>query len=237
VELAQRAERLFKSWGPARRKPRGNTLEGSNPSLSARFLVAPLAVALVAQTPSPGRHIVSNRFVLPAILKATATASSDNLVSNGNFEGGKIDEGWIECGTQPAYVTIGPARAGSFALYSGTRDGRGEPDGDSGVCQAVRVPAGAVLTAELYQLSNEPDARFAYQEADLLDQRGNIVVNLYRAANDSPRWTRGSWNLGAYAGNTYWLYFGVHGDGYAKATTQQFVTKVMLTGSASPRPE
>ncbi|MBV9262695.1 MAG: hypothetical protein JO324_00125, partial [Candidatus Eremiobacteraeota bacterium] len=169
--------------------------------------------------------------------KPTATASPDNLVANGRFESGKIDGGWIQCGTQPAYVTTAPVRTGSFAQYSGTRDGRGEPDGDSGVCQAVRIPPDAVLVAELYQLSNEPDARFAYQEADLLDQRGDIVVNLYRAVNDSPRWSRGRWNLAAYAGSTYWLYFGVHGDGFAKATTQQFVGNVVLTGSGSQRRE
>ncbi|MBV8198199.1 MAG: hypothetical protein JO263_08685 [Candidatus Eremiobacteraeota bacterium] len=202
--------------------------------ITQRFVAVPLAVLLVAQAPATQRHAVANHFSLPPILKAAPSAPSANVVSNGGFESGKIDGGWIACGGAAAYVTVAPARAGAFAQYSGMRDGRGEPAGDSGVCRAIRIPAGAVLSADLYQLSNEGDTRFAYQEADLLDQRGNIVVNLYRAANYAPRWIRGSWNLGAYAGNTYWLYFGVHGDGYANATTQQFLTNVVLTGRTAP---
>ena len=43
----------------------------------------------------------------------------------------------------------------------------------------------------------------------------------------------GRWNLGAYAGRTVWIYFGVHGDGYSKRSTQQFLDDVNLTSAAS----
>jgi hypothetical protein len=43
------------------------------------------------------------------------------------------------------------------------------------------------------------------------------------------------WNLGAFAGRTYWLYFGVHGDGYSSLSTQQFLDDVRLAGSAPAR--
>ena len=191
-----------------------------------------LIAVLLAQTAAPQRHAVPQHFRLPAVLSVGA-APANAGIGNGDFANGKIDGGWIECGTAPAYVTAAPSRPGRFAQYSGARDGRGEPRGDSGVCQAIRVRPGAVLSADVYQLSNEPDTRFAYQEADLLDRRGNVVVNLYKSVNNVPRWRHGTWNLGAYAGNAYWLYFGVHGDGYGNATTQQFVHRVALTGSAS----
>ncbi len=222
--LAQRAKRLLNSWVPAS-------------STVVILCVVPFAMMLLAQASLVQRHATANHFQLPAILRASSGSATGNVLSNGGFESGKIDGGWIQCGAAAAYVTAAPSRPRSFAQYSGTRDGRSEPAGDSGVCQAVRIPIGAILTADLYQLSNEADTRFAYQEADLLDQRGNVVVNLYKAVNNAPRWVRGSWNLSGYAGNTYWLYFGVHGDGYGNAATQQFLDDVVLTGSAAPRTE
>ncbi|MBV9233699.1 MAG: hypothetical protein JO030_06630 [Candidatus Eremiobacteraeota bacterium] len=191
-------------------------------------MIASLALVLLAEVPLQ-RHAVAQQFRLPATLDAAARPT----VRNGDFASRKIDGGWIDCGTAPASVSVAPARPGAFAQYSGMRGGRGEPEGDSGVCQAIRVPRDGLLQADLYELSNERDTRFAYQEADLLDRRGNVVVNLYKTVNNVPRWARGTWNLGAYAGNTYWLYFGVHGDGYENATTEQFVRRVVLTGRAS----
>ena len=94
-----------------------------------------------------------------------------------------------------------------------------------------------MLTARLYQLSDEPNTIFAYQEANLLDTGGNVVVNLYKSVNDRAAWVPATWNLAAYAGRTFWLYFGVHGDGYQKLSTQQFVDDVRVTAASSPAPK
>jgi len=175
---------------------------------------------------------------VPRVPAASATArNARNLITNPGFESGQIDGGWYQCGDSPAFVTRTHPHNGAYDEYSGTRSGTGEPLGNSGVCQAIAIPAGASLTAHVYQLSNELDTRYAYQEADLLDDRGNVVVNLYKSVNYRPAWVRGTWNLGAYAGRTYWLYFGVHGDGYQKLATQQFVDDVTLTGGTSPSRE
>jgi hypothetical protein len=165
------------------------------------------------------------------------TASPDNLITNPGFETSRIDGGWYQCGDVEAYTTASHPHSGAYDEYSGTRNGVGEPQGNSGVCEAITIPARAMLTAQLFQLSNEPNAGFSYQEADLLDDHGNVVVNLYKAVNNKPAWARGMWNLGAFAGRTYWLYFGVHGDGSTKFSTQQFLDDVILTGSSSPPPE
>ena len=183
------------------------------------------------------RSVVAGHFNVPRVRPSPASSASADAVSNGGFESGKLDGGWFECGDVPAYVTREHPHSGTYEEYSGTLTGASEPLGNSGVCQSVAIPAGAVLTAYLYQLSDEANTSFAYQEADLLDDRGNVVVNLYKTANYKPAWVRGTWNLGAYAGHTYWLYFGVHGDGYAKLATEQFVDDVTLTGSASPKGE
>ena len=165
--------------------------------------------------------------------RATLSGYGANVITNSGFESGNVDGGWHQCGDVRAYVTRDHPFSGAYDEYSGTANGRGEPMGNSGVCQEVTIPPGGVLTAKLYQLSNEADTTFAYQEADLLDNRGNVVVNLYKSVNNNPSWVSGTWNLGAFAGRTYWLYFGVHGDGYSSLSTQQFVDDVRLAGSAS----
>lgn len=183
------------------------------------------------------RSVVEGHFKVPRVRPSPAPSGNVNAVSNGGFESGKVDGDWFECGDVPAYVTREHPHSGAYDEYSGALTGASEPLGNSGVCQSVAIPAGGVLTAYLYQLSDEANTSYAYQEADLLDARGNVVVNLFKTANNKPAWVRGAWNLGAYAGHTYWLYFGVHGDGYAKLATEQFVDDVTLTGGASPKGE
>jgi hypothetical protein len=200
-------------------------------------LLAALLVAVAATPNSSRRHVVIGHFnVMHAHSVSPIASPSSNIITNPGFESGNIDGGWYQCGDVRAYTTTDHPFSGAYDEYSGTRSGAGEPRGNSGICQRVTIPPGALLTARLYQLSNEADATFAYQEADLLDDRGNVVVNLYKAVNDKGAWVLGRWNLAAYAGRTFWLYFGVHGDGYPKLSTQQFLDDVMLTGEATPSP-
>ncbi|HEV3195237.1 MAG TPA: hypothetical protein VGZ06_03805 [Candidatus Cybelea sp.] len=201
---------------------------------SAIALLSSAALTAVAAPDTSVRHAVAGHFsVPPASPTPGAPAAGTNAVSNGGFETGNVDDGWYQCGDVNAYVIKDHPRSGEHDEYSGTFSGSGEPVGNSGLCQSVTIPPGGVLSASLYQLSNEADTSFAYQEADLLDNRGNVVLNLYKTVNDKGAWVRASWNLAAYAGRTYWLYFGVHGDGYSKRATQQFVDDVVLTGSTS----
>lgn len=202
------------------------------------LLLTVLLLGAATDSSSDERHVVAGHFNVPRLpAPSIAAPGAGNRVKNPGFESGKIDGGWFPCGDSTALVTTSHPHSGEYDEYSGTLSGSGEVLGNSGVCQAIAIPPGAILTAQLYQLSNERDTRYAYQEADLLDDRGNVVVNLYKSVNYRPRWVRDTWNLGAYAGHTYWLYFGVHGDGYQKLATQQFVDDVALTGSGSPAHE
>jgi hypothetical protein len=204
---------------------------------SSGCIVAVLAgVLLVGAAPgTPQRHAVAGRYSVPNVYVQTSVAAGAgaNALANSGFETGAINDGWFQCGDVPAYAMTAHPHSGKYAEYSGTLNGKGEPLGNSGVCQRVMIPPGGVLTAQLYQLSNEGDATFAYQEADLLDDRGHVVLNLFKSTNERPAWILGRWNLTAYAGHTYWLYFGVHGDGYSKNSTQQFLDDVNLASPAA----
>lgn len=198
------------------------------------------AVAILAVTAPPvrsQRHTVVGHYEVPKHSAGPLPNYGTNVITNPGFESGNVDGGWHQCGDVRAFVTRDHPFSGSHDEYSGTASGRGEPRGNSGVCQQVTIPPGGVLTAKLFQLSDEADTTFAYQEADLLDYRGYVVVNLYRSVNNTPSWITGTWNLGAFAGRTYWLYFGVHGDGYPRLSTQQFVDDVRLAGSGSWSPK
>jgi hypothetical protein len=213
-------------------------LRTSIPRIDRGAIALSLVAALVGAAPeAQARAGFAGHFSMPRVRPSPAPSGTADAVNNGGFESGNVDGGWFQCGDVPAYVTREHPHSGKYDEYSGTPTGASEPLGNSGVCQLIAIPPGGVLTAYLYQLSNESNTSFAYQEADLLDDRGNVVVNLYKTANYKPAWVRGTWNLGAYAGHTYWLYFGVHGDGYAKLATQQFVDDVKLTGGASPKGE
>jgi hypothetical protein len=194
------------------------------------FLAAAVVTAGVAAQTAP-RHAVAGHFNVLHPHAARLTPTTTNVATNPGFESGKIDHGWYQCGDVPAYTTMEHPHGGAYDEYSGVQSGSGEPSGNSGVCQEVTIPPNGVLTAWLYQLSNEADTSFSYQEADLLDEQGNVVVNLYKTVNNKPVWVHGRWNLAAYAGRIYWIYFGVHGDGYPTYATEQFLDDVTLTSS------
>jgi hypothetical protein len=215
---------------------RSTTSPSPGKAAGAPIIALALAAVLVAAAPNgaqrrvvPGRFNVPQRSVWKPIVDATG-----NVVANAGFESGAVNGGWFQCGDVSAYVTTEHPYSGAYDEYSGTASGVGEPQGNSGVCQRVTIPPAGRLTARLYQLSNEGGATFAYQEGDLLDDRAGVILNLYRAVNYKRAWVLGRWNLAAYAGRTVWLYFGVHGDGDPKLTTQQFVDDVILT-SARPK--
>lgn len=162
-----------------------------------------------------------------------------NVVADPGFESGSFGHGWSVCGSGTPGATISSYRAhsGSYSGRAGsTNSSTGEEYGDTGVCQLVTIPSGGTLSAYFYQLSNEPNPTYAYQEVSLLDTSGNRVATLSKTVNNYAGWVNGTWNVSAYAGRQLYLYFGVHGDGYSATYTIQYVDDVSLSGSGTPTP-
>ncbi len=154
-----------------------------------------------------------------------------SVLSDGGFESGGFTY-WQQCGNVNASVTAARAHAGTYAQKSGSS--AGEPNGDEGVCQAVTIPAGGKLTFWVYQYSTETDTAYAYQEAQLFDARGTTVKQLYQTVNTTNGWVEQSYDVSALAGQTLYLYFGVHGDGYGGAYAIQYVDDVSLASGSAP---
>lgn len=160
-----------------------------------------------------------------------------NSVRDGGFESGTLQY-WSQCGSIPAKVQSARAHSYRYAEFAGSATTKsGEPSGDTGLCQYVRVPSAGVLSFWVYQASNETDTTYSYQEGALLDNNGNVVSEFYQTVANTRGWSEITVDLSRYAGKDLWVYFGVHGDGYPAAYTQQWVDDVTLThNGATPSP-
>lgn len=199
-----------------------------------------LVVAKVGAQPTrqrPTRHIRGlSRSIHPAFSAAAAHFSPyvTNLITNPGFETGQINDGWFQCGNANASISTLHPHSGSYDELSGSTSG--EPNGAAGVCQAVTIPANGQLSFYVYQQTDEVNTDYSWQEADLLDQYGNTVDNFYTTVNNQAGWVKQSVDLSAYAGGSYYLYFGVEGSPWPGMYDAQFVDDVSLTGGSAPTP-
>lgn len=160
-----------------------------------------------------------------------------NVLQDPGFESGGFTY-WPQCGSVNASITTAKAHTGTYSMKAGSASTTsGEINGDAGVCQQVTIPTSGTLTFWEYASSNESSTTYSYQEAALLDSTGAVVAELYQAIDNTGGWVQRSVNVSAYAGQSLWLYFGVHGDGYASDYTTLYVDDVSLSsGTATPTP-
>ena len=181
-----------------------------------------------------GRVITPPAHIIRPGIKQAVRTDATNVLSDPGFESGGFTY-WPQCGNANASITTAKPHTGSYSERSGTTTT--EPNGDAGVCQQVTIPASGQLTFWVWQSTNETSTAFSYQEADLLDSTGAVIDNLYTTVSNAQAWVQKSYNLSAYAGQSVYLYFGVHGDGTAGYHNLQYVDDVSLTsGSATPTP-
>jgi cell division septation protein DedD len=159
---------------------------------------------------------------------------STGALKDGGFESGGYTY-WQQCGSVNASVQKTYVHSGSYAEAAGTGSAP-EVNGDAGLCQQVTVPTNGTLTFWVKQGTNETSTTYAYQEGDLLDSTGAIVDNFYTSAATTSGWVQKNVNVGAYAGRSLWIYFGVHGDGYANGYVYQDVDDVAWSSTSTPTP-
>ncbi len=184
-------------------------------------------------SPSNGRVLTPAAHKVPAGMTPLAHTDATNVVADPGFESGGFSY-WSQCGNVNAAITTAKPHTGSYSERSGTATT--EPNGDAGVCQAVTIPSNGVLTFWVWQQTNEVNTEYSYQEADLLDAYGDVVDNLYTTVSNAQSWVQKSFNLASYAGQTYYLYFGVHGDGTSGEHDMQYVDDVSLTNGSGATP-
>lgn len=167
--------------------------------------------------------------------------ASANVIRNPGFESGKLKP-WFACGTaSPAQAAISKSHphSGKFDAITGSpATTSGSPKGTTGICQNVTIPANGVLTAYLYRKSNQKSIKDASQLVALVSAKGKVVAVLAQVLKNNAHWVAfTSPSLGAYAGKTLVLFFGVSGNGDTKHYVTQFVDDVRLVaGAVTPSP-
>lgn len=170
---------------------------------------------------------------------ASKNTPRHTMDANGNLADGGFESGgytyWQQCGSVNASIGTWRPHTGSYSQKDGNVS-TPEINGDGGLCQQITVPSGGKITFWLYQGTNETSTTYAYQEADLLDSSGYVLDNLYTTAATTGGWVQKTYDVSAYAGQTVWLYFGVHADGYSSGYIYQYVDDVAWAGSSTPTP-
>uniref|UniRef100_E6Q5G9 Carbohydrate binding domain protein n=1 Tax=mine drainage metagenome TaxID=410659 RepID=E6Q5G9_9ZZZZ len=181
--------------------------------------------------PTTARHLALPK--VKTVRKASSTGSG-NAVADGGFESGGFSV-WQQCGNVNASIVTSPVHSGSYSEFSGSTSSP-EVNGYAGVCQQVTIPSNGVLTIWVNEGTNDSLA-YADQEADLLDSSGNVVDTIFSEAANTHGWVERSYNLSQYAGQSYWLFFGVYGNGWNSGYIYQYVDDVSLTaGGVTPSP-
>ena len=187
------------------------------------------------------RPPVIGRFRVPTYV-APRHVNSANVVVDSGFESGAFGHGWNQCEVPNSYplatITSNLSHTGKYSGRAGSvTPSSGQQFGFAGVCQLVTIPTGGILSAYLYQLTNQSNRLLGGEDVALLDTNGYVAAILAVSANNHAGWAVQSWNVAPYAGRKLYLYFGVHGDGYKTDFTQQYVDDVTLIGSgATPTP-
>ena len=159
---------------------------------------------------------------------------ASNVVLDPGFESGGYAS-WRQCGDVNATVQSAVRHSGTYAERSGSS--AGEPNGDAGLCQGITVPPSGTLRFYADDVSNEANTDYAYAWAALADANGVVLKTLYQTVANTHGFVPLSFDISSYAGKKVYLFFGVHGDGYAGASTQQYVDDVNVTGpSPTPKP-
>jgi len=197
----------------------------------------------VASPSAVPEYVAPPRFVVPTYVAPRSIPEADNFLEDPGFESGAFGHGWSRCDRSgkvapTASFTTTRAHTGKYAGRAGSASKTaGEQLGYTGVCQLVKVPPSAVLSAYFYELTDETSTAYAAQDVELLETDGNVAAVLAQTLNNHAGWVERTWNLAAYKGRELYVYFGVHGDGRAAHYTEQFVDDVRLTGTGpTPSP-
>jgi YVTN family beta-propeller protein len=204
-------------------------------------------VSLTASGPGGSDTVTRTRYIrvgaehsiyLPLVLKGVAPPpilDCEEQIENGGFEDGTA---WLVGATpRPARYTTERAHGGDRSLLLGLRPGEADVHSYSSVRQTVHIPSGiysATLTFWAYPLSDLDDGDF--QECLLLDEQDQPLAILMRTNLNTSAWTRASYDLSAYAGQTVKVYFNARNDGDGAGVVGFFLDDVSLQACTSAGP-
>jgi len=177
-------------------------------------------------------------FALATVLAGAAgSATPANPIVDPGFEAegaAGAFTAWSDCGTVPATLENASVRAGRWAVTLGTATG-GEIAGDASVCQHVVIPQARRVMLEYWASasSTESGTAHAYQEVAFYDgmaapDKSKPYAVLVRDVATTHGFAHYMFDITQFSGETLFLAFGVHGDGYAGAHTSFTIDDVSI---------
>ncbi|MBC8264809.1 MAG: hypothetical protein H8E47_11870 [Anaerolineales bacterium] len=158
----------------------------------------------------------------------TVTTPPTELIVNGGFE--EDDDAWyIGWTPRPAVYSTEAARSGARSMRLGITD-QGDYPSYSTIWQQVTIPfdaSYATLSFWYYPLSQDVIER-DWQEALILDANFYILAQVMKVNSNSQTWTRHTFDLLPYRGQTIAIYFNVHNDGEGDLKTAMYLDDVSV---------
>ncbi|MHB8572180.1 MAG: carbohydrate binding domain-containing protein [Candidatus Dormibacteria bacterium] len=147
-----------------------------------------------------------------------------NVVQNPGFETGNFTS-WTTGGLQAPTVVSGGAHSGTYSA----RLGNGQAyNGDSFIQQAITVPSGSPNLTFWYQPHCPDTIAYDQETMQIRNTSGTVLATVLNVCSNSGAWTKVTYSMSAYAGQTVVLYFNSHDDGYASDPTYTFFDDVSV---------
>jgi hypothetical protein len=162
-------------------------------------------------------------FLLDDVAINASAPPPPSVVQNGGFETGTLS-GWTPSGAYtPVVVTTG--HSGGFAARLGST---GPVNGNSTLAQTVTVPAGSsTLTFWYFPVCTDTIA-YDQIQMQIRSTSGATLANVLNVCTYTLTWTKVTFDMSAYAGQTIVLWFNDHDDGYPTDPTYFVLDDVSL---------
>jgi hypothetical protein len=178
-----------------------------------------------------GVHSAKSKKAVYVLLDDVVVGRQPAGVANGGFETGDLT-GWSPAGYQlPSVVSTTPHTGTSSALLGA--GGSLVFTGDSTLSQAVIVPGiNPTLTVWYFPHCRDTIA-FDQIQIKIKSPGGQVLSTLLNSCPSSTtswRWTKGTYNLSAYAGQSVTIWMNVHDDGAPGDETWAQFDDIALAG-------
>ena len=161
-------------------------------------------------------------------------------VDNGGFENGLAS--WTTGGVAPPTASGAQTHSGTGSALLGTVQPATQPNGDSNLSQTVSIPPTGTTTLTFWYRPSTADdictgsgCVYDWQEAQVRSTSGQTLASIFKSNSNSQTWTKVTFDMSPYAGQSVGLWFNVHQDGATNPDdTWMYLDDVTLTQPSVP---
>jgi serine protease len=193
-------------------QPAGTTV-GFNPTSVTAGAASTMTVNVGAST-ATGSYTIAVTGTSPtathSVTVALTVTAPPQAVANGGFETGTYAS-WTRSG---AFLPVISATTPHTGVYD-SRNGSTSPfSGNSTITQTIAVPTGSPQLTFWYQPHCTDTITYDQIQAQIRNTAGSTLATVMNVCSNSGLWTKVTYNMTAYAGQTVVLWFNDHDDNW-----------------------